>query len=193
MKEVFDKKYKYRIYCDIESTGFDPIRNDLVSIALIVANREMVKVGEFYETAKPDFNKFYSEEAEEIHGFGMAQLMSFQNPRVLCLNLLKFLKPYKDQFNFPQLFVSHSLRSFDYKFMQWLFMKQDLQNSLWKVLRPDFQRSTILEGRAAGYSDNKLNVWADRLGIELDHHDAASDTNCCYEVDKFLLRGNYAS
>ena len=102
MREVFEKKNKFRIYCDIESTGFDPIRNDLISIAMIVTDREMVKRAEFYETAKPDFNKFYSEDAEKIHGFGIAQLMSFQNPSVLCLNLLKFLKPFKDQFNFPQ-------------------------------------------------------------------------------------------
>lgn len=178
----------YRIYCDVETTGFDPIRNDVVSIALVVTDEALTIKGEFYETVKPDFNKFYSDEAEKIHGFSKSQLKKFQEPRKLCINILNFLKPFKDENNFPRLFVSHSLRQFDYLFMEWLFRKQNLHFSMWKVLSQDKQRSTIKIAREQGYKTNKLNIWAERLGFDLKHHDAVSDTRCCLEVDKYLMR-----
>ena len=182
------RKRKFRIYSDVETTGFCPIRNDVVSIALIVANENMEIQDKFCETVRPDFNKFYSEDAEKIHGFTKRKMKKFQDPRSLCINILNFLKPFKDEGDFPQLFISHSIGQFDYRFVEWLFRKQELQWSLWKVLDQSKQRSTIKAGRARGYKTNKLDEWAKRLGFDLQHHSAESDTMCCYEIDKFLMR-----
>lgn len=175
----------FRIYCDIESTGFDWLRNDICSIAMIVTDDSLNIKSEFYETVKPDFNKFYSEDAEKIHGFSKSELATFQNPKNLCRNILNFLKEFKS--DYPQLFISHALRQFDYRFIEGLFRKQNMQYDLWKIIRQDYQRSTIEEARKAKFTDNKLNAWARFLDINLDHHNALSDTRACYEVDKYLL------
>ena len=180
--------FQYRNYCDVETSGFDPIRNDVISLALVVTDRELNVKGEFYETAKPEFNKFYSEEAEKIHGFRQRDMYKFQSRRQLCENLLKFLKPFKSDINVPNLFIQHALGQFDYMFVEWMFRKENLQYSMWKVLRQDYQRSTIIEARKQGYKNNKLNEWADRIGFDLDHHSAQSDVACTVEVDKYLLR-----
>jgi DNA polymerase III epsilon subunit-like protein len=182
--------FQYRNYCDVETSGFDPIRNDVISLALVVTDRELNVKGEFYETAKPEFNKFYSEEAEKIHGFRQRDMYKFQSRRQLCENLLKFLKPFKSEINVPNLFVQHALGQFDYKFIEWAFRKEELQYELWKVLRQDYQRSTITEARKLGFKNNKLNEWADRLEIHLNHHIAIEDARLCMEVDKFLLNNS---
>lgn len=181
-------KSQFRVYCDVETSGFSAIRNDVISVALVVTDNNMKVLNEFYETAKPDFNKFYDPSAEKIHGFRQRDMYKFQSRRSLCENMLKFLKPFKSDINTPNLFVQHALRQFDYMFIEWMFRKEDLQYLLWKVLRQDYQRSTITEARKQGYKNNKLNEWADRVGFDLKHHDALSDTYGCYEVDKYLLR-----
>ena len=130
-------KYRYRCYLDVESVGFCPIRNDVISLACIVTDRDLCIVGEFYETAKPDFNKYYSEDAEKIHGFRQRGMYNFQSRRSLCVNLLKFLKPFKSDINVPNLFIQHALRQFDYMFVEWMFRKENLQYSMWKVLRQE--------------------------------------------------------
>ena len=177
---------QFRIYCDVETTGFDPIRNDVVSVALIVTDRNLNKISEFYETARPEFNKFYDAGAEAVHGITKKEMQTFQSQERLCKSILKFLSPYKDNDNFPQLFVSHCLKSFDYRFLEWCFRKQNLQYSMWKIIRDDFQRSTILEGRRKGFKGNRLDEWAKRIGFNLHHHHALSDTACCLAVDKYL-------
>lgn len=179
-------KSKYRMYIDVETTGFCHWRNDVVSIAIVVTDLDFHVKDEFYETARPSFGRFYTEKSEEIHGFSKSEMMTFQEPRKLCINILKFLLPYKDENNVPNIFVQHALRQFDWLFVETLFRKNELEFSWWKVAAQDRQESTILKGRKAGYKKNKLNQWADRLGLELNHHDALDDAKMCLEIDKFL-------
>jgi len=93
MKSLFNNKYRF--FIDVETTGFDPMRNDIVSLAMIVTDIDGTEIGEFYETCRPEFNKFYSTEAEEIHGFKRSELEKFQTPRELCKKLLWFLNDFR--------------------------------------------------------------------------------------------------
>lgn len=183
---------KYRVYVDCETTGFDPIRNDVVSMAIVVTDQKMSIKDRFYQTARPEFNKFYSEEAELVHGFKRDELKKFQSPEILCNSILSFLSKFKSKNNSPSLFISHSLRQFDFLFIDWLFRKQNKQYDLWKIIRQDHQRSTITEARNAGYKNNGLDLWAKRIGFNLTHHDAMSDTLCCLEIDKYLTKEHFA-
>lgn len=186
--EILDETHLF--FCDVETTGFDPIRNDVISCCIIVLDCEFNRVGEFYETARPEFNKFYSEDAEKIHGFTRDILKGFQHPRGFCINLLKFLNDFRAPGKWHP-FIYHALEKrnswkFDYHFMEWMFRKQNLQWSWFKMFDDRFTQSTITMARNMGYSNNRLNDWADRLGFDLNHHDAKSDTECCAEVYKFL-------
>jgi DNA polymerase III epsilon subunit-like protein len=181
--EILDETHYF--FSDVETTGFDPIRNDIISLCLIVTDREFNRVGMFYETCRPEFNKFYSVEAEKIHGFNRSQLESFQPRRKLAINLLKFLAPFRTPGKFHP-YIYHALKYFDFRFTDWMYRKENLQWSFYKMFDERFTQSTITMARNMGYSPNKLNDWADRIGFDLNHHDAQSDTECLVEVYKHL-------
>ena len=185
-------KYPFNIFCDVETTGFDPWRNDICSLAVIVTNNNLSVESSFYTTVKPEINKFYSEDAESVHGFTRDEMKTFPPPECVCNDLLAFLAPFKAKNNSPRLFVSHSLRQFDYLFLEVMFRKQGLEYELWKVIEQRHQRSTIKEARKQGYKKNGLAEWSKRLGFDLKHHDALSDTMGCLEVDRYLRR-NYGT
>ena len=179
---------RYYLFADIESTGFDPIRNDVTSIGAIVTDSSLNELAAFYTTVKPDLNKFVSDEALQVSGFSRANLMIHTSQREACILFMKFLKPYLEQF--PMMMVSHTVNNFDWRFIDWLFRKQELNYSLYKALRYDYQESTIKLGRDAGYPTNKLNEWADRLKLNFNHHNAMDDARMCLEIYRHLKGKN---
>lgn len=187
--EIVNEQHLF--FCDVETTGFDPIRNDIVSLALVVTDREFNQVGEFYETCRPEFNKFYSAEAEKIHGFSKPELANFQPRRKLLINLLKFLNDFREPGQYHP-FIYHAFKYFDFRFTEWAFRKESLHWSFFKMFDERFTDSTLNMAVQQKYSGNKLNQWAERLGFELDHHNALSDTLCCVEVYKHLTKKDLA-
>lgn len=175
---------KYYLFVDIESTGFDPIRNDVTSLGAIITDSSLSEMGSFYTTVKPDMNKFISDDALKVSGFSLANLMIHTEQRDACILFMKFLKPYLEYF--PLTMVSHTVNNFDWRFVDWLFRKQELNFSLYKALRHDYQESTIKLGRDAGHSTNKLNEWAERLGLTFNHHNALDDARMCLEIYRHL-------
>lgn len=184
MNQQNQSRSSYYFFIDIESTGFDPIRNDVTSLGAIVTDSSLNELNAFYTTVKPDMNKFVSDEALSVSGFTRANLMIHTPQRDACIAFMKFLKPYVELF--PQIMVTHSLNNFDWRFVDWLFRKQELNYSLYKILRYDYQESTIKMGRDAGYQTNKLNEWADRLNMTFNHHNALDDARMCLEIYRHL-------
>jgi DNA polymerase-3 subunit epsilon len=187
MKSLFNNKLRF--FVDVETTGFDPIRNDVVSLAMIVTDQDGGTLGTFYETCRPNFNKFYDPSAEKIHGFSREQLEKFQAPRELCKKPLWFLNDFRtpDQ---DELLIYHALNYFDWHFLDWIFRKSELEKSLYKMFNQNCTLSTIEISRKLGNEkNNKLNQWAERLGIELDHHNALSDTMACAKIYFHLTEG----
>lgn len=179
---------EFLIFNDVETTGFCPVRNDVVSAAFIVTDKKLDIKDKFYIEVRPEFNKFYSERAEEIHGFNKEKLKTFMPRKEACIKILTFLKPFKDPKSNPRPFIFHANRNFDYKFIDQMFRKESLQYSLWKVIEGGNLISTLKMARAANYKSNKLSEWASRLGVDLIHHNAMSDTNTCLEIYKHLTR-----
>ena len=126
-----------------------------------------------------------------------------------CHELLCFLAKYKDENDFPIPFICHAskngwqkfgewiiVRWFDYNFLMWCFKKAKFANgqemvwTMYKVFSSKNLISTVEMGRKAGHKGNKLNQWAERLGFDLKHHDATSDTYCCLETYKYLKNEN---
>lgn len=182
------KESEFYIFSDCETTGFDPVRNDMISVSLIVTDSNHNIIDKYYDEIKPDFNKFYSEEAEKIHGFTKRDMKNFKPRKEACIDMLKFLKPFKDKNNTPRPFVFHALRNFDYQFLNWAFRKEELQYSLWKIIEGGNIFSTIEMARKAGYKDNKLNTWAKRLGVDFSHHLAEDDAKMCLNLYKHLIK-----
>lgn len=176
---------RFNIFIDIESTGFDPIRNDVTSLGAIVSDGHLNIVNEFYTTARPDINKFTSDDALKISGFTREELLNHTPQRDACIDFMYFLKPFLSEL--PQNMVSHTSNNFDWRFIDWMFRKQELNWNIYKILRHDYQESTIKIARAQGHSNNKLNEWALRLNKTFNHHNALDDARMCMEVYKWLL------
>jgi DNA polymerase III epsilon subunit-like protein len=169
---------------DIETSGFDPIRNDIVSMCALVIDDNLNILGEFYELVAPEFNEFYSQDAEKIHGLSRRLLSRQQNPIAFLDKLLLFLKSYAGQGKYLSIF--HALRRFDLNFLLLYGLKHNRLYELREFILDDYYASTIEMARKAGYRQNKLSEWAHRIGFDLDHHDARSDTHCALHVYKFL-------
>lgn len=175
---------------DTETTGFSKLNNDLISLSCEIRDFDWELKDEITLYAAPQARKRWSESAEKVHGFSYEEASSFDDPRKTAIKLLHFLKPFKHDRNLPILFVAHDLNGFDWGFMEWLYRWQDLQYSFWKVFNYKFRLSTIEIARAQGFTGNKLNEWADRIGFELDHHEAKSDRIACSKVFKYLIERN---
>lgn len=176
----------FYIFLDVETTGFDPIRNDVTSIGVVVTDHSHVVLSEFYTTVKPEINKFTSEDALIVSGFSKETLLSHKPQREACIDFMKFLKPYLE--TFPQKMISHTVNGFDWRFVDWLFRKQELNYNLYKVIGHENQESTIKIARELGYSNNKLSDWGNRLSISFEHHNALEDAKMCYMIHKQLTK-----
>ena len=176
----------YLVFVDAETSGFEPIRNDVTSIGAIVTDCSHNVLADFYTTVKPEINKFTSEEALVVSGFSKEALLTHKPQRQACIDFMRFLKPYLEEF--PQMMVSHTVNGFDWRFIEWMFRKQELNYNLYRVLSPEFQESTIKLGRQAGHATNKLDEWAERLNLTFNHHNALDDARVCFQIHKHLSK-----
>ena len=189
-----------KFVCDLETTGLDPIRNDIIEICLLAVNEENNIVGEFHRQVCPEvINALtWSRVAEAVHGYTPEQASEFPPRRKVLLELLHFLEPFKCQVNTPREFICHALPErigkgwpyFDYYFLEWAFRKEKWEYSFWKVFSPQKITSTITMARtfSGNHKGHKLNKWAKHIGFDLNHHEAKSDAYACLELYKYFLK-----
>jgi len=177
---------KYYCFCDVETTGLCPIKNDTISIALIMSDLKHNILDKMYTTIQPVNWNHITKEAEAVHGFSERQLRDFPHPFNECINILKFLAPFRQPYNSPLRFIYHARNPFDWNFIDWLFRKQDMQYSLYKIFDPLNLDSTIKMAKQAGHKKASLDYLANVYNIKLEHHNAESDTLACYQLHKIF-------
>jgi DNA polymerase III epsilon subunit-like protein len=175
---------------DTETTGFTPLNNDIICLSCEIRDLDWSLKGEFTGYYSPQTKKRWSPHAEKVHGFSYEEACSFDHPRVTDIKFLNFLKEFKTDDNKPILFVAHDKNGFDFKFTEWSFRWHDLQYSFFKVFNQEYRVSTVKMGEIAGYPKNKLNIWAERIGFDLDHHEVKSDRIACSKVFKHLMESD---
>lgn len=170
--------HKYTFYVDVETTGGDPIRNDLLEICCLVTEKNKFEIiDKFHSYVRPrQINQFtWSEHAEAVHGISKDRARSFPETRQVAYNFLMFCDKYRDKRNnSPQLFVCHALRQsflnaktnekvwglFDFRFMEWFFRKETESESWYyafsKVFNDSYCLSTIWLAQQLGYGKDQL-------------------------------------
>lgn len=204
-------KPRFKIVCDVETSGSCPIRNGVISACFLIIDENNNVIDEFVRNVcPPDLSKkWWSNEAQGIHGITFEQVQSYMPNDQFCYELLIFLGKYKGESALD--FICHASPSgwfdgvtkewiiinwFDYNFILWCFLKAKFSNgremvwSMYKVISPNRLISTVKMAREAGSKKNKLNIWAERLNFDLKHHDPTSDTYCCLAVYKYLRASN---
>jgi DNA polymerase III epsilon subunit-like protein len=184
---------KYLFSLDLETTGFCPIRNDVISIGLIVLDSQLKEIESIYLKVRPDHYAWMSDDnvATHVHGFKLSEMLFFEERRSVIVKLMNFLKPFKHEINLPRPLFYHATNAFDYLFLEWFFRKENLQYSFWKIFNHQSSHSTVLLTRSLGFEGNKLNQWADRLSVSFNHHNALDDARMCAKILQYILKNNF--
>lgn len=216
--EIIRPHFRNFFFCDLETSGNDPARHGILDFCMIVSDLNLNPIDVFQRRVRPPFlsRRFWSKEAEAVHGISFEQAERGMPNEQFCYELLCFLAKYKHENNWPQPFVCHASPNgkpafgmngkpngsyeiwpwFDWHFLQWSMRYARFSNgqemiwSLNKIFGEHERFSTIKIAREMGFKGNRLSEWAKRINFNLNHHDATSDTLCCLEVFKYLVRYN---
>jgi len=85
-------------YFDVESSGLDSKRNDILSLAyLIEINKEIVETGELF--MQPFNYNTINAKALEVNKLSIAQIKEFPTPQETHIELVKLFDRHIDKFN----------------------------------------------------------------------------------------------
>jgi DNA polymerase-3 subunit epsilon len=187
---IISDKFEVCFFVDLETSGLDAMRNEIITASLSVCDfKTLEQIDEIDLEFRPQNIKFWSEEAEKIHGIKLQKALSFPSKKESTKELWNFLTKYKKEGTQPM--VSHSLNTRGYFFDQNFLSQHFSRNS--DELYFNFRRicgisqSTINFAKAMGGFENyKLSTLAKHFGIELNHHDAKSDRKACQTLYKIF-------
>ncbi len=187
-----------KIFCDVETTGLNYSGGYLshcpIVLAFIITSDNLEKIDSFVINSRHLSREKWSYESQDIHGISEHEALGFQSPLDSCKYLLERLDFNSVTCN-NSLWVEHSLKQgdrmgFDLQFTLGMFVKQDMQFDFYKYININNSESTVMLGKKAGYKKNSLDLWSERISIKLNHHNAESDVNLCYETYKYLRSRN---
>lgn len=177
-------------YFDVETTGIDPVLNDITQLSgMIEINGEIKETFNF--RCQPINWANISPEALQVTGVSLEQLKTYPKPSELYAELIHLLSKYCNKFDKSDkfYFAGYNVR-FDIDFLNHFFRKQgdgyfgSWFN--WKAIDP-LPLFHYLEWRGDIALENyKLQTVCDHFGIAIEAHDALSDISATRSVIKEL-------
>lgn len=179
-------------YVDLETTGVDPNRHGIWSIAMIV-EFDGEEVGRFYEKAQPIRGRAISSKALEIGGIDRDTLEGFQPPTSAYALLAAFLQQFVAKFKKEDKlwFVAYNAAVFDYPFLRgWFEQMKDTYFGNWFYHPPIC--TMVLAGKILmpirkQMKNFRLATVCEQFDIPVDEektHDALYDVELCRELYK---------
>lgn len=166
------------IAVDIETTGFNQSKNDIIQLAAVLMDNDFNIIKEFNEFMKPVYPQYWSVKAEKIHRISIEKAMQFQDRRLALIKLMHLVKEYIDLF--PLAFIYHGKGGFDYRFLKDKFISEGLVSKFEMMFNSDQVESTVeMASKYLFSEDYKLSTLCKKFNIELNHHDALSDARAC--------------
>lgn len=172
------------LWLDGETTGLDPLKNDIIQLACIPVVGGVEQSVTFNQYCQPiDWNEI-DPGALAVNGITMAQLKTFQSPEAMVNNLVL----YASQFNCKFIIAGYNV-GFDKDFIASLFKKVNREADFLKLftgdIRDTMKRAKTLKAQLAT-PNIKLATLAAHFGIPINAHDALSDIQATIKVDKIL-------
>jgi len=168
------------LYFDTETTGVDPIINDIIQISGIVEINDVVKE-EFNFKVKPHSFENISQQALDVNGITIEELKTYPEPKIVLNKLIAIFDKYIFKFNKTDKFFlcGHNIR-FDVDFL-FQFCKKCNFNYLGSYL--DYHKAdtmgllmSLMIARKIPVSGIKLVNACEENNIELlSAHDALAD------------------
>jgi len=182
---------------DVETTGKDPWRNEILQMGMVVVNEELETIGEFNEFIRPQYLRQWSEEAEEIHKISQRRAAKFDSSRDVFDKFNMFLRGIQPDGAYG--FICHAsprrsrINLFDRNFVfAWYWSHSDrlgyYRQFDERKVQSTIKRERNLAKQNWGIENQKLGTWAKKLNIEFEHHTALADAKVCLEILKFQRR-----
>jgi len=186
----------YNWFVDLETSGLDLLGCDILTGAIVIDDRDRNTVETFTFKAKPNCKKYFSEEAQRVHGISYEVATGFPHINHALNDIIALLDKYP-----MNKFICHALSySFwsdrdkmkswayiDHSALQCAFLKHKPEYDFYKNFTRDKRISTIDLAKEVGHDKRRLNKLCEFYGIELQHHEALSDTMACREL-YYILR-----
>lgn len=170
------------LYFDVETTGLDPVKNDIIQIAGIIEIDGVIQ-DEFEFKCQPvSFDpECISIDALETHGYNLEDLASFPYPGEIYHKLISIFSKYIDKYNKQDKFTpaGYNVR-FDMEFLKEFFKKQgDIYFGSWinwQMVDPlPVLHFLSFTGKIPFLQNYKLSTICDEFAVEIEAHDALSD------------------
>jgi DNA polymerase III epsilon subunit-like protein len=168
-------------FIDTETTGFDSLRNQVLTLACYVTDEDYNILGEHYGEFRPDGARdiVWSDDAEKVHGISWERAMSFPSLKDSCSQFIDFIKAHGEL-----TFVAHNM-PYDRRMLKGTFCRVDGHFDLYQLFPKHEDTIKLLKdaGLISGKSKSLGGVCKE-LGIEHNHHDARSDAFVLIEIHK---------
>lgn len=179
------------LYFDTETTGTNPVKNDVVQIAGVIEIDEVVKE-EFCFFCQPHDWKSIDPKALEIQNRTIEDLKKYDSPRKMHIDLIKLFSKYVDRFNkFDKFMPAGQNVRFDIDFMNEFFKKcGDTFFFAWVSPLPLdlLPLATALKFKGIIRPENlKLSTIASEFGISFNAHDALEDIRVTRQLLHIVL------
>ncbi len=179
------------LYFDVETTGLNPVKNDIIQFACIVEIDEEIKE-EYQIKIKPfDFTTITTE-ALETNGLKLEDLYTFEQPKIAFIAIQNVFAKYINRMDKTDKFTPVAYNGkFDLDFMQTFFKKNGSnyfgawQN--WQLLDPlVLFRYYCYKNNITHLSNHKLETVCNYFGITFKAHDAMEDVKAMRKLHKIL-------
>ena len=168
---------------DVETTGLDSVRNDIVQLACIPVI-DGVENSHFNEYCQPHDWSTVEDGAIAVSGITRDQLKTFQDPKLLISKLISFLRKFNTKFTIAGYNVS-----FDKDFLSSAFKKANKEREYFELFTSDvrdtYKRAKRLKSQLQT-QNLKLATLAKHFDLPIQAHNAISDITATMKVDKIL-------
>jgi DNA polymerase III epsilon subunit-like protein len=185
------------MFCDLETSGIDVANNEILSLAAIKTDKDLNVVDSKYFKLKPEVWKNHYNDAVKIHGITLEEASQYPDKS-------KSMNEFLNWVELPHYFICHSKKenfgkefSFDYSFLEMQCLDLNLLHkfrqllgskslSTHKIASTFYSNNKIGFNQAKGKPKLGLGYLCEYFNIELEHHNAESDTRACLEIARRL-------
>lgn len=188
------------IAIDAEFTAFDMIGGDMIALGAVEILEDLTLGREWQGLLKPRSEKYFTDGAREVHGVSYFKALTFPERVDTMLDFLEWLSPLTCMTPIPVAFFGSW--GFDLRWIKLTLEDCDLGPTFPKIFTEDktfnlnvYQMARKMlkhielppNGERKGMY--KLDNVCRFLKINLDHHNALSDTRACAEIYCKLMKG----
>jgi DNA polymerase-3 subunit alpha len=172
------------LWLDGETTGLDPIKNDIVQLACIPVIAGIEQSNTFNQYCQPRNWSAIDAGAIAVHGITEQRMRGFQTSEAMVNNLIIFAKSFDCKFIIAGFNVG-----FDKDFIAALFKKVGKEKEFFEIfagdIRDTFKRAKKLKAQLPT-PNLKLGTLCAHFNIAINAHDALSDIAATIKLDKIL-------